>query len=178
MPSYGTIILPPATALLPDGSSSNAAARFFYEKSSGTPPSSAPNVWQAGLKFSNATQEHAFWQFQLPQDWNGTQGSGYPLMRARGSCSATSSYVQMYTGIAVAGDSANPAATALTFINADSSSQITVPGTASQVFEVTCELTDTASAAGKLVVVYLSRVAAGAAADWLVRGVELYYLKA
>lgn len=61
----GTLILPIAGAILPDGSASNAAAQFQRTKSS----AAAPAAHFVELLFDATTDEHAFWSFRMPVDY-------------------------------------------------------------------------------------------------------------
>lgn len=62
----GTIILPIAGAVLPDGSASNSAAQFQRTKSS----AAAPAAHFVELLFDPSTEEACYFSFRLPTDYS------------------------------------------------------------------------------------------------------------
>jgi hypothetical protein len=169
----GIIQLPVSGAYLPDGSSGNLAARPQYVKSSGGPTSGTPNVFNVGLALTWQTaKEHFFFQNVWPHDLN-TTGLVVTL-RVRGYINATSSTVRLSFGQATSIDSSTDD-TAVVFAAEDQTGAITVPSTARQPFEITGTFTTTNIAADRKYVIFISRVLAGATADWIYEGGELEY---
>lgn len=80
----GTLILPIAGAVLPDGSASNAAAQFQRTKSS----ASAPAAHFIELLYDASTEESAYWSFRLPANY-----ASSPVLKLQWKANTTSNSV-------------------------------------------------------------------------------------
>lgn len=82
--TVATIVLPPGSGTLPDGSSSNAAPQMSRRKGSET----APAKHLLTVDFDASTDEHLWWVFTMPQNY----ASG-PIVRLQWMANATSGSV-------------------------------------------------------------------------------------
>ncbi len=76
----GTILLPIAGAILPDGSASNIAAQFARVKSS----AAAPDIHWVELQFDPNTEQSAYWSWRMPFDY-----SSSPVLKLHWYANAT-----------------------------------------------------------------------------------------
>lgn len=146
----GYIPLDLGAALLPDASTNNAPCGMVIAKSS----AAAPTPIFTQLLFDAGTQEWAYFSFQMPGDY----ASAPVLNIIYKMASATSGNLILAATIAAqtGGDSADVDAIAADTVN--TSSAITVPGTAGYIDTETLALTNADSlAAGDFVVLGFSR---------------------
>lgn len=151
----GTIILPIAGAVLPDGSTSNAAAQFQRTKSTAT----APAYHFVELLFDPTTEESAYWTFRLPADY-----SSSPVLKLGWKANATANAVMWgcQIGAITPADADTPNEHALGTTNTATTSVNATE--ARRLVETSITLTNNDSmAAGDMVNVRIYRVAADGA---------------
>lgn len=154
----GTILLPIGAAVLSDGSASNAAPAIQRVQSSGSSPK--PHFLQ--LAFDATTQEYCQWQFRLPTNYSST-----PVLKVQYKmASATSLGVVIEVKILAVSDGDSTDVDAATYSTANTSADLTVPGTAGYLDEISLSLTNVNSwAAGDYVSLLLSRATGDANDD-------------
>ena len=168
----GSILLPIAAAVQPDGSASNAAPAIQRVKSSASAPS--PYFFQAA--FDASTEEQCMWSFRMPADY-----ASDPVLKVQYKmAAATSGNVIIEGRIAAVSDGDSQDVDAKAFGTANTSSATAVPGTAGHIDEISLTMTNADSvAAGDFVILYLNRDAANgsdtATGDMEVVGVALTY---
>lgn len=152
----GTVILPIAAAVMPDGSASNLGPALQRVKSSASAP--APYFYQLG--FDASALEQCMWVFRMPGDF----ASGPILEVQFKMASATTGDVVIEGRLAAVSDGDTVDVDAKTFATANTSAATTVPGVVGYMTEISLALTnDNGIVGGDFTVVYLARDAVNAA---------------
>lgn len=145
----GTIVLPIAGAILPDGSASNIAAQFSRVKSS----AAAPDIHWVELQYDPTTEQSAYWAWRMPFDY-----SSSPVLKLQWYANATTNAVVWGAMLAVLAASASSDTTTKALAAANTVTTNVLGTTAKRLTESSITLTNNDTlAAGSWVVLRIYR---------------------